>query len=151
VGWLGRRDRRQGPRSPGPEREVRQLPTYIVEVDAPRGDPVPPDSRWHRRAVEFVQRVRYQAYPDHLRPFEDVDAPEGEPPSDEPLPSAIAERLPRPSGRKKRLLIADDRRIRVIHLEPFSLSRPDLWGRGFQAFLANAIRKAMDELDEGQP
>lgn len=149
VSWFGR-DRRRGPRPPGAERELRQLPTYIVERDAPPGAPIDPMARWHRRAVEFIRRVRVDAYPDHLNPFEDVEPPPDDVAPAQPLDPAIAERLPKPK-RKVRLMVASGHKMREVHIEPFSLSRPDLWTRGFLAFLGNAIRKAIAELgDDGQ-
>jgi pilus assembly protein Flp/PilA len=149
MAWLNR-ERRRRLRTQDPDRDA----TYRVERDAPEWHaPIPYTGRWLRRAVEFVERVRTDAYPDHLTPFEDLDPAPSDAAPAEPLPPAIAERLPRPRHRKVRLMVASGRKLREVHVEPFNLSRPDLWGRGFLATLAYAIRTAIEEVtreDEGQ-
>ena len=61
-------------------------PTYVVERDAPTWQhPDPYDRRWTRRAHALLERVRFDAYPDHDLPFEDMEVrhlpvPEQRPP-----------------------------------------------------------------------
>lgn len=139
MAWRYRERRR---RKRGGESE----PTYLVERDAPEWKPPAPFWReWVRKAQERVERNRYDAYPDHTRPFDGWTEPEALPPVPDVDRPAIEARLPKPSVGRVRLMVATDKRMKRL-LGPWSLDRLDLSRRATQAWVLGEIARAVEEL-----
>lgn len=124
-------------------------PTYIVERDSPDWEPpVPYYARWERSAIEDAERTRFDAYPDHVQPFDGLYLEAKEDP--EALPST------KPHGRT-RLMIVGRRHARVVPLAGASLEQMDFTKRTTQGWLADEISRVSkevvaldDESDKGQ-
>jgi hypothetical protein len=105
-------------------------------------------ARWHRRAVEFIRRVRIDAYPDHTRPFED-DTPEPDVDA-----KAVAKRLPRPRQGRLRLVVMgrDEQgrftRQRVVPLAGATLEQLDLGHRLVAGWLTGEIKRVVEGFDD---
>jgi pilus assembly protein Flp/PilA len=139
MSWW-RRERRKSAR-PG-----RSEPTYVVERDAPTWEPPEPfDRRWTRRAYAIFERLRYDAYPDHDRPFEDIEP--------RPLPVPEPRSGPRLHG-EVYLMVVGRKHARLVPLAGASLDRLDLARRMVGAWVLDGIREtalevvALDEEDD---
>jgi pilus assembly protein Flp/PilA len=116
MAWSGR-ERRRKPRSAG-------NPTYIVDDhggkdDAPEWEPPQPFwARWKRNATDFAKRTRYDAYPDHRTPFEDVKFENVGPPG----PTVeYKHRLPKPRSHSISLFVKRNGKMREVKLLGLSL------------------------------
>jgi pilus assembly protein Flp/PilA len=143
MAWW-RRERRKSPR-PG-----RSEPTYVVERDAPSWEPPEPfDRRWARRAQVLFERLRYDAYPDHQQPFEDIEP--------RPLPVPEPRSAPRLRHGEVYLMVVGRKHARLVPLAGVSLDRLDLGRRIVQGWLLSAIHDTTlevmvldEEDDKGQ-
>jgi pilus assembly protein Flp/PilA len=140
MAWW-RRERRKSPR-PG-----RSEPTYVVERDAPSWEPPEPfDRRWARRAQVLFERLRYDAYPDHERPFEDIEP--------RPLPVPEPRTAPQLGHGEVYLMVIGRKHARLVPLAGASLDQLDLGQRLVQGFVLSSINDtalevmALDEEDD---
>lgn len=144
MAWLNR-ERRRRLRTQDPERDA----TYRVERDAPEWHaPIAYTGRWYRRASDFIRRVRFDAYPDHARPFEDAVP---EPPVDI---DAVRERLPRPRQGRLELVVVERgergrfARQKVVPLAGATLEQLDLGHRLVAGWLTSEIQRVVEGFDD---
>lgn len=141
MAWSGK-ERRKQPRPSGD-------PTYIVEKDAPDWTPPQPFwARWRRNAADFARQNRYDAYPDHERPFEDIE-------SHLPVPERL--RTPKARHGEVYLMVVGRKHARLVPLAGTSLDHIDLGRRMVQGWVLGAIHRTMlevmvldEEDDKGQ-
>lgn len=127
--WNGR-ERRLQPRPVG-------NPTYIVEKDAPPWEPPMPFwQRWRRGAIDFVKRTRYDAYPDHELPFEDMLRQ---------LP-IVAPKKPRPRHGEVHLMVVGRQNARLVPLAGTSIDKINMTKRMIQGWLAYEITTTVDKV-----
>jgi pilus assembly protein Flp/PilA len=123
----------------------------VVERDGPPWEPPDPfDRRWTRRAHALVERLRFDAYPDHEHPFEDIE------PRSLPVPERTRGR-PTVRHGEVYLMVVGRKHARLVPLAGASLDRIDLGRRVVQAWVLAAIHQATlevmvldEEDDKGQ-
>lgn len=127
--WF-RRERRKAPR-PG-----KSEPTYVVERDAPDWHPPDPfDRRWSRRAHALAERLRFDAYPDHQEPFEDMEV------RHLPVPEQT---VPKFRHGEVYLMVVGRKNAKVVPLG--SLDRINLGKRIVQAWVLGSINDTAEEV-----
>jgi len=129
--WHGR-ERRRGPRP------TLGTPTYIVERDAPEWQfPQPFWARWKRTAIKFVKGIRYDAYPDHEVPFEDLLRH---------MPVVPPKARPRSRHGEVYLMVIGRKNARLVPLHGASLDHINMAKRMIQGWIAYEIHQVVDQV-----